>query len=186
MSCAAGDKLVTAASAAENGAMDDDFDLESFTRQSKLFEQLDLNGRQRMMKLAQRLNFEIGAVLFREGDPGDSFFVITRGTVHVTVDDLGTTKRVATLGTGSFFGEIAVITNQPRSATVTAATALEVLRFDKTGVLEVLHDSPRAREVVAMIGMHRTEDTMEKISGLSEAEATVPNKPRPDRPDGKH
>jgi CRP-like cAMP-binding protein len=137
--------------------------LESFTKQSKLFEFLDATGRQRMMDLAQRQQFPQGTRVVTEGEAGDSFFVILKGTVTVVVDDLGTEKQVATLGPGSFFGEIAVITNQPRSASVTAASALEVLRFDKVPVLDVLKGYPKVRELLARMGVRRSEDTLEKM-----------------------
>lgn len=140
--------------------------LESFTRQSKLFEFLDEPGRQRMMDLAQRQVFPAGTRVVAEGEPGDSFFVILRGSVKVAVDDFGQEKQVATLGPGSFFGEIAVITAQPRSASVTAAAELELLRFDKVPVLDVLKAYPRVKELLAKMGVRRSEDTLEKMMDL--------------------
>lgn len=76
---------------------------------------------------------------------------------------MGEEKAVAELTDGAFFGEMAVITNQPRSATVTARGELSCLRIPKQAVLDILNDYPKVKEVVAKIGLARTEDTMEKL-----------------------
>jgi ATP-binding cassette subfamily B protein len=143
--------------------------IEAFTKQSKLFEFLDPPGRKRMMDISQRMAFQPGQVVVTEGEMGDSFYVITQGAVSVMVDDFGTPRQVATLGRGSFFGEMAVVTNQPRSATVTALAPLEVLRFDKAQVEEVLRGYPRVREILAKMGVKRSEDTLEKMMAFSDS-----------------
>ena len=155
--------------------------VEAFTRQSKLFEFLDDAGRQRMMRIATRQIYAAGQTVVTEGDPGDSFFVIAKGSVNVSVDDFRRQKRVATLGQGSFFGEIAVITDQPRSATVTAADALELLRFDKAPVQEILREYPRIRELLAKMGVRRSEDTLEKMMN-DDPETTVEVGAKPQDP----
>ena len=141
--------------------------IEAFTKQSKLFEFLDPPGRKRMLDISQRLAFAANDVVVKEGDPGDSFYVITKGSVAVTVDDFGTQRQVAVLGRGSFFGEMAVITNQPRSATVTAVADLEVFRFDKAPVELILKDYPKVREILARLGLKRSEDTLEKMMSFT-------------------
>lgn len=149
--------------------------MESFTQKSKLFEFLDADGRQRMMALAQRVAFQPEDEVVREGETGDSFYVILKGTVRVMVDDLGSTKQVAVLGPGSFFGEMSVVTTQPRSATVVAQAELELMRFDKVPVLELLKNYPRVRELLAKMGMRRAEDTMEKILNLGDEPTPNPD-----------
>jgi CRP-like cAMP-binding protein len=76
---------------------------------------------------------------------------------------MGAQKPVAELCDGAFFGEMAVITNQPRSATVVARGQLAVLKIPKQTVLEVLKDYPKVKEIIAKIGVARTEDTMDKM-----------------------
>ncbi|MEW5851101.1 MAG: cyclic nucleotide-binding domain-containing protein [Myxococcota bacterium] len=149
--------------------------IEAFTKQSKLFEFLDDAGRQRMMDIAQRKVLAKDDVVVREGEVGDSFYVILKGAVSVTVDDFGTPKQVATLGRGSFFGEIAVLTQQPRSATVTALSELELLRFDKGPVEKILADYPRVREIMARLGLRRSEDTLEKMMASGFEDEKTPN-----------
>ena len=62
-------------------------------------------------------------MLTRQGAPGREFFVLLEGTVEVVRDG----KRVATLGEGDFFGELALISNIPRNATVTATSPIRAL-----------------------------------------------------------
>jgi CRP-like cAMP-binding protein len=70
--------------------------------------------------LTDDLDVPAGTVLCREGSRGHEFFVIIEGEAEVTRGG----KRVATLGSGEFFGEIAVLEPVTRTATVTAATPL--------------------------------------------------------------
>jgi CRP/FNR family cyclic AMP-dependent transcriptional regulator len=74
-------------------------------------------------QLAERVQVAQGEVLAREGRIGREFFLILSGSVDVT--QLG--RRVNTLGSGDFFGELAAMDPGPRNATVTALTDLDVL-----------------------------------------------------------
>jgi CRP-like cAMP-binding protein len=66
-----------------------------------------------------------GEVLFREGEPGDTMFVIQSGAARITKSMAGEEKLLAVLGPGEFLGELAILNSKPRTAT---ATALEPLR----------------------------------------------------------
>ncbi|MFQ5824649.1 MAG: SLC26A/SulP transporter family protein [bacterium] len=68
-------------------------------------------------------------IVFREGDPGDKIYFILSGGVSVltSISDNGRDRRLATFGEGVFFGDMAILENQPRSATVQADTDTEVL-----------------------------------------------------------
>lgn len=124
---------------------------------------LDTEGRKRLITAAEALTFQDGQVIVQEGDPGDALYLIVSGIASVSADDMGTLKPVAELTDGAFFGEMAVITDQPRSATVTAHGRLSVLRIPKDAVRAILEDYPKVREVVTKIGLARTEDTMDKL-----------------------
>lgn len=70
-----------------------------------------------------------GQVLFKEGDPGRTMYIIHSGKVRITK---GPEKRVlATLGAGEFFGEMAILLQQPRGATAEIAEDAELLELDK-------------------------------------------------------
>jgi small-conductance mechanosensitive channel len=80
--------------------------------------------------------FAPGETIIREGDSGDSMFVVHRGSVDVRVDSDGTPRTIKRLGEGAFFGEMALFTGEPRTASVVAA--------EETEVLEIGHGAMRA------------------------------------------
>jgi CRP/FNR family transcriptional regulator, cyclic AMP receptor protein len=73
--------------------------------------------------LADEIDLREGKVLMRQGAPGREFFVLLEGTVEIVRDG----KRIDTLGEGDFFGELALISNIPRTATVTATSPIRAL-----------------------------------------------------------
>jgi CRP-like cAMP-binding protein len=79
-----------------------------------------------------------GKVLIREGEPGRDFFVLAEGKAEVRKGS----RRVATLGPGDFAGEIALLTNAPRTATVRTTSAATVLRVTTKGFSDLLATSP--------------------------------------------
>jgi small-conductance mechanosensitive channel len=79
--------------------------------------------------------FAPGETIIREGDGGASMFVVHRGSVDVRVDSNGMPRTIKRLGEGAFFGEMALFTGEPRTASVVAA--------EETEVLEIGHESMR-------------------------------------------
>src|SRR5262245_12639505 len=76
---------------------------------------------------SDRLSFEPGQVLFEQGDPGDAAYVVLSGTADVLVRRETNTIKVANLAPNSIVGEIAILCDIPRTATVQAATKLVTL-----------------------------------------------------------
>ncbi len=134
-----------------------------FFANARFLRMLDTEGRRRLLAAAEARRFQDGEVVVREGEPGDALYIIVSGLAAVSADDLGSEKALNELADGQFFGEMAVITDQPRAATVTARGELQVLRIPKAEVRAILEDYPKVREVVAKIGVARTEDTLEKM-----------------------
>jgi CRP-like cAMP-binding protein len=73
-----------------------------------------------------------GEVLFREGDPGETMFVIRTGRVRISKQVRGGVKQLAVLGPGEFFGEMAILSGKPRSATAVALEQVALLEVDAT------------------------------------------------------
>jgi CRP-like cAMP-binding protein len=78
---------------------------------------------QRIASLADELELGDGATLIREGERGREFIVVVEGTVVVTRKG----KKVRDLGAGDFIGEIALVSDVPRTATVTASSPVRLL-----------------------------------------------------------
>lgn len=71
--------------------------------------------------------YETGAVLFREGDAGDTMFVLQEGAVRISKRVKTQEKTLAILGAGEFFGEMAILNGKPRSATATVEEQSQIL-----------------------------------------------------------
>jgi len=83
-----------------------------------------------------------GETVLAEGEPGQSFYVLARGTVRVTKKDIsGGVVPLATLHDGAIFGEMALVSASPRSATVTAETDCDLLEFDRDALARVARDA---------------------------------------------
>ena len=137
---------------------------DELAKMSKLFSLLDEEARGRMLAGATRRLVPEGQVIFREGEPGEEFFLILAGRVSVVADDLGTSKTIAELGRSAFFGEMAMVARQPRSATVTALEACDLLAFGRATLDAVLKDHPTVRQAMGVLSVRRIEELMEKLS----------------------
>jgi len=116
---------------------------------SPLFEDFSDDELLAVIRGLRLLTFEAGDVIITEGEPGQSLFVLTTGTVKVFVrDPAGRNVALCPLGEGAFFGEIATLSGRPRSATVTAASRCELLELDKPALDAILKIHPRVRDVL--------------------------------------
>jgi voltage-gated potassium channel len=88
--------------------------------------------------LADELSLPEGALLIEQGRLGHEFFALLDGTVEVKAGG----RRAKQLESGSFFGEMALVSSRPRSATVKALTPVRVLVIHEAGFRRLLHDSP--------------------------------------------
>ncbi len=97
-----------------------------------------------LSQIADQMRFEShppGKEIIRQGDPGDSFYLIRDGKVEVEIETAGQKRIVAELGSGDYVGETALLTGEPRNATVRALTDLEVYVLDNEQFQEVVTSS---------------------------------------------
>ena len=92
-------------------------------------------------RAAQPVHFTAGQVIIREGESGESYFAIVTGEVAVTMGG----KPIRTMERGQGFGEIALLAEVPRTATVTAATDVELLEIERAPFLTAVtgHDASK-------------------------------------------
>ncbi len=97
-----------------------------------------------------------GEILISEGDPGTSLFVITSGVVRAFVKQAdGKNKQVREMGEGSFFGEIAVLSGKPRTATVTSKTSVEALILERKTLDTIVKTHPSVRTTLQTFAAER-------------------------------
>jgi small-conductance mechanosensitive channel/CRP-like cAMP-binding protein len=89
---------------------------------------------------ARLQRYTSGEALVRQGDEGGSLFVVLDGEVRVRRLDGGSARELARLGPGSFFGEMSLLTGEPRSASVLALSEVEVVVVEKAAFRTLLHD----------------------------------------------
>jgi hypothetical protein len=107
-----------------------------------VFRALDAEKVDRLARRLRHVVFGPGEVILRQGDPGDSLYVVRGGKVAVQVGVLGAYKEIANLGDGQFFGEMSLMTGESRAATVVAKTDVECYIVDKEAFQEILEEKP--------------------------------------------
>jgi CRP-like cAMP-binding protein len=142
-----------------------DVSLDQLIAGSTLFANLDDAGRHRLLAGGTLEQFDAGMIIVKEGDPGDSFFFIKEGDVSVYTERDGEKLPLAELSAGEFFGEVSVLTAQPRTATVVATSDTKAVRFVRRKISRVLMEYPEVTKILnAKIG-ERADDTIKKILG---------------------
>jgi putative ABC transport system ATP-binding protein len=96
-----------------------------------------------------------GATIVRQGDEGDKFYIIRSGSADVYREDGGQKTLVARLGEGEFFGEAALVTGEPRNATVVATTDTELYALGKEDFRIAIEASPTFKEQLQRILFQR-------------------------------
>src|SRR6266478_4358714 len=138
-------------------------------RSEALFECLSDEQLDHLIKQARLNIFGRGEPVIEEGSPGDSMFVLLRGEANVLVSKNGSTIQVATLNSGDCFGEMSLLTGEPRSATVRADRDCYVMEIGKPTMAEVLHNAP---ECLVQLSELLAQRKMETEGILKEATRT--------------
>ena len=130
-----------------------------------LFAGMPSDALQALVANLQLVSLERGERLFREGEPSDALYVIVEG--EVLVETVGPPRAEASrLGPGAFLGEVALMTDQPRSATVTCVQAAELLRIDRHTLSRVLANHGDVLRAVLRFVRDRLVDRWMRASPL--------------------
>jgi NTE family protein len=105
-------------------------ELQAFLADIPFFASLDEASRLDLARALEPVHMPAGEVVFRQGDPGDGLYLVVSGRLRVTVAAEGGERMLHDLGRGAVVGEIALLTDRPRSASVHAVrdTDLQLLR----------------------------------------------------------
>ncbi len=114
---------------------------------------------------AQLCDYPAGAVLTSEGEPDDTLFIVYDGGVSVCKQRGEALLELAALERAHIFGEIGVLMQQPRSATVVARLETRVVRIPGAAVREVASAEPKFGRRLAALMAARLKDTASKLGG---------------------
>ena len=130
-----------------------------------LFAGMPSDALQALVENLQLVSLERGEPLFREGDPSDALYVIVEG--EVSVQNEGPPRvEMSRLGPGAFIGEVALMTDQPRSATVVCLQDAELLRIDRHTLSRVLANHGDVLRAVLRFVRDRLVDRWMRTSPL--------------------
>jgi CRP-like cAMP-binding protein len=130
-----------------------------------LFSELPPASLERMIEKIRLIELPAGQALFRQGDHGSTLFVVAEGEVAVIAE--GAERRtLKTLGEGSFFGEISLVTEQARSATVEAVVDSEIIGIDRQVVGELVAEEPAVLTVLLRFLRDRLIENLVETSPL--------------------
>ena len=121
-----------------------------------------------LARLSSRRRFPKDTVVFFENEEGDFFFMILEGRIKVTIlGDDGREVILSMLGPGDFFGEMALLDNEPRSATAIAVEESELLQLHRTDFQTVLTDNRSIQHALIKILTGRLRRANHQISTLA-------------------
>lgn len=133
-----------------------------------LFKTLEPDDLQRLVDATRPVTYEPGTDIVEVGDPGHSLYIILEGEVQVLYPSRSQDFELARLSTGEFFGEMALLNDKPRSATVRAMGPVKALALDKEEFHRILLESPGVAVQLLEDLSVRLRNTDEQISGLSD------------------
>jgi len=130
-----------------------------------LFRGMPSDALQAMVANLQLVLLDRDETLFREGDPSDALYIIVEGELAVHSEGPPRVE-ISRLGPGAFIGEVSLVTDQPRSATVTGVTASELLRIDRHTLSRVLANHGDVLRAVLRFVRDRLVDRWMRTSPL--------------------
>lgn len=132
-------------------------------RQIPLFANIDTAKLKLMCFASERLTFEPAQVICGQGEPGDAAYIIIDGEAEVSVATPKGPLKVAVLKRNDIVGEIAILCDVPRTATVTASTQLETLKVTKELFFRLIMDFPEMGVEIMRVLAHRLEQTTAQL-----------------------
>lgn len=141
-------------------------------RRVPLFAQLEPAKLKLLAFTSQRMTFQVGQELCHQGDTGDAAYVIISGEADILIEQNGKEIVVAQVGENAVIGEIAVLCEVPRTATVRASSPLQALKIDKEHFLRMIREFPdMGIEVMRELADRLTTTTAELSQARGQLEA---------------
>lgn len=138
-------------------------------RQIPLFAKVDPSKIKLLAFTSERLTFQAGDILCKQGEMGDAAYVIINGQADVVVDSPTGPLTVATMQKNDVVGEIAILINIPRTATIKAASELTTLRITKDLFLRTISEFPEMAVEMMRVLAERLVRTTEELQKAKES-----------------
>ncbi|MDG2269868.1 MAG: cyclic nucleotide-binding domain-containing protein [Alphaproteobacteria bacterium] len=132
-------------------------------RNIPLFAKLEPSKLKLLAFTSERITYEADQVLFRQGDVGDAAYIIVDGSAKVLVETGEGEIEVATLGRNDFVGEIAILCDVPRTATVRASSQTVTLRITKDLFFRLVTEFPQMSVEIMRELASRLEQTTQQL-----------------------
>jgi CRP-like cAMP-binding protein len=132
-------------------------------RRIPMFAKVDVAKLKLLAFASERMTYEDSQTLFHQGDPADAVYIIIDGMADVTVDTPNGPLTVARLGKNELVGDIGVLCDVPRTATVRATSRLTALKITKDLFFRMLTDFPSMGVEIMRELAHRLEVTTSKL-----------------------
>lgn len=130
---------------------------ETALRSVDLFRHLDKSALQQLIKASSIVAIPEGGVIVNEGEAGDYFYIIIRGTARVSHGLGGSAINLALMHSGDYFGEWSILTGAPRAATVSAINRVDMLRIEREAMLEFIQKEPEVGERIDLVAHNRRQ-----------------------------
>lgn len=131
-----------------------------------LFAKLEPNKLKLLAFTSERLTFAPGQDLFRQGEVGDAMYVVLGGAADIIIETPSGPLKVAELKKNGFVGEIAILCDVPRTATVTVREKLTTLKITKELFFRMVTEFPTMAVEIMRELAHRLDDTNRQLSAM--------------------
>ena len=151
-------------------------DIEGLLERVSVFSALSEELRTQIAKRSEIIEYGAGEFIVRQGDQGDSLYIIRTGLCGIYIKGNGTQeKRIATIDSGGFFGEMSLLTGEPHSATVRAMEDTSVIIIDKENFSKILTDNPSISVQLGEILAERQKELAEEAGRIVAAAPSSSN-----------
>jgi len=134
-----------------------------FLRKVPLFAEMPDSDLQSMCQIVREVHLKAGETLFEQGEEGDSAYIIQNGIVDIIKKSEGRDILLVARGPGEVFGEIALLTDQPRTAGVRARTDVDLIAIGRDDLRNLLQISPSAAASMFEIVLSRYQNTQNML-----------------------
>ena len=132
-----------------------------------LFNKVDLAKLKLLAFTSERLSYDDNQIIFNEGDPGDAAYIILSGTAVVSITQGSKALELDRIKKGGFVGDISLLCDVPRTATITAQDSLTTLQIKKDTFFSLIAEFPEIAIEMMRVLASRLDSTNKQLRDVS-------------------